>query len=189
MQVSEACAFLPRNGDDFFSRKTPMRVWCKEFQYIFASAMFFLSKKCTFAKIKQKYSSKTNVLQIFMIFGGWLFRARGSRSAHLEQRFPTNFLSADASLLTKKRFSYRKAIFTQQNQWFCCWYCFRRASSLRSQSRCALQMKSQYMSSTERCPFFSHLSVFQLKSHSISMQFHAIHFHSRSSYLQGGAPQ
>ena len=160
-----------RTGTIFFQEKRRCAFGARNSNIFSPARCFFYPKKCTFAKIKQKYSSKTNVLQIFMIFGGWLFRARGSRPAHLEQRFPTNFLSADASLLTKKRFSYRKAIFTQQNQWFCCWYCFRRASSLRSQSRCALQMKSQYMSSTERCPFFSHLSVFQLKSHSISMQF------------------
>ena len=53
-----------------------------------------------------------------MIFGGWLFRARGSRPAHLEQRFPTYFLSADASLLTKKRFSYRKSMLRSKTNGF-----------------------------------------------------------------------
>ena len=44
MQLLEPCAFLPRNGDDYFSRKSPMRIWCKDFQYIFARAMIFLMK-------------------------------------------------------------------------------------------------------------------------------------------------
>jgi len=41
MQLLEPIAFLRLNGDDHFSRKSPMRIWCKDFQYIFARAMFF----------------------------------------------------------------------------------------------------------------------------------------------------
>jgi len=75
MQLLEPCAFLPRNGDDYFSRKSPMRIWCNDSQYIFARAMIFLMKICHFHTKCQFYSKKTKVFKISTISRGVLFEA------------------------------------------------------------------------------------------------------------------
>ena len=74
MQLLEPCAFLPRNGDDYFSRKSPMRIWCNDSQYIFARAMIFLMKICHFHTKCQFYSKKTKGFQDFNDFEGRAFR-------------------------------------------------------------------------------------------------------------------
>ena len=104
MRILEPCAFLPRNGDDSFQRKSPMRIRCNDFQHIFARAMFFSMISMHFHMKLQFPSKKTKVFLQCTDFEGRVFRStflmRRVESAHSDA--PSCDVEASSQLQTQR---------------------------------------------------------------------------------------